>query len=182
MATGRSDPSSPNNGVKSVQTDTAASEAQGKGGFAPIQIYISYAEKDEELEEELVTHLTLLKRQHIISTWHSRQIGLGREKDKEFDSHIDTAQIILLLVSPRFMASNYCYEQEMTRAMQRHTNGQARVIPILLRHTDWKNAPFSNLQGLPRNGKPVVSWTDRDQAWSMIASEIRRLCDELRGV
>ena len=80
------------------------------------------------------------------------------------------------------MASNYCYEQEMTRAMQRHTNGQAVVIPILLRPTDWKNAPFSNLQGLPRNGKSVVSWTDRDQAWSMIAGEIRRLCDKIRGV
>jgi hypothetical protein len=143
-------------------------------------VYISYAEKDEDLEEELVTHLTLLKRQQIISTWHGRQVGLGREKDKEFDNHIDTAQIILLLVSPRFLASNYCYEQEMMRAMQRHSNGQASVIPILLRHTDWKNAPFSNLQGLPRNGKPVVSWSDRDQAWSMIASEIRRLCDEIR--
>ena len=182
LAVGKSDPTLPNNSVKSVQTDTSPSEAQRKGGFAPIQIYISYAKKDEELEEELLTHLALLKRQQIISTWHSRQIGLGLEKDKEFDSHIDTAQIILLLVSPRFMASNYCYEQEMTRAMQRQANGQARVIPILLRHTDWKNAPFSNLQGLPRNSKPVVSWTDRDQAWSMIAGEIRRLCDELRGL
>ena len=70
----------------------------------------------------------------------------------------------------------------MTHAMQRHTSGQARVIPILLRHTEWKSAPCSNLQGLPRNGKPVVAWSDRDQAWSMIASEIRQLCKELRGV
>lgn len=181
LADGGSGSSFPGNAVKSPQTGTAAPEAQANGE-ASIQVYISYAEKDEDLEEELVTHLTLLKRQRIISTWHSRQIGLGREKDKEFDSHIDTAQIILLLVSPRFMASNYCYEQEMMRAMQRHSDGRARVIPILLRHTEWKSAPFSNLQGLPRNGKPVVSWSDRDQAWSMIASEIRRLCDEIRGV
>ena len=79
------------------------------------------------------------------------------------------------------MASNYSDEQEMTRAMQRHANGQARVVPILLRPTDVKNAPFSNLQGLPRNNKPVVSWSDRDQAWLEIVHEIRHLCEELRG-
>jgi nucleoside phosphorylase len=179
-AAAKPDPPLPNKSVKSMRTGIPPTEAQGKGGSAPIQIFISYAEKDAELEEELETHLALLKHQQIISPWHNRQIGLGREKDKEFDSHIDTAQIILLLVSPRFMASNYADEQEMTRAMQRHANGQARVVPILLRPTDVKNAPFSNLQGLPRNNKPVVLWSDRDQAWLKIVQEIRDLCEELR--
>src|SRR5437899_12069056 len=118
-------------------------------------------------------HLALLRRQQFISTWHRREIGLGLEKYKEVDSHIDAAQIILLLISPRFMASNYCYEQEMMHALQRQASGDVRIIPILLRATDWKEAPFSNLQGLPRNNKPVDSWSDRDQAWSEIAGEIR---------
>jgi nucleoside phosphorylase len=178
-ATARSELSSSNNTFKSVQTGTPSIEPQEKGGPTPIQVYISYAQKDEDLEEELETHLALLKAQKIISPWHNRLIGLGQEKDKAFDNHIDTAQIILLLVSPRFMASNYADEQEMTRAMQRHADGQALVVPILLRPTYVKDAPFSNLQGLPRNNKPVVSWNDRDQAWLEIVQEIRKLCEKL---
>jgi nucleoside phosphorylase len=173
------DPPLPDNGVKSVPNGVPPN---GKEEPAPIQVYISYAEKDEELIKELEMHLSVLKRQQIISLWYSRQIGLGREKDKEFDSHIDTAQIILLLVSRSFMASIYTYEQEMSRAMQRHANGQACVVPILLRPTDVKNAPFSNIQGLPRNNKPVVSWSDRDQAWLEIVQGIRGLCEELKGL
>lgn len=174
-------PPSPSNSGTTMQVGTPLIGAQENPKDALIQIYISYAEKDEELKEELEMHLALLKRQQIISTWHSREIGLGLEKDKEVDSHIDAAQIILLLVSPRFMDSNYCYEQEMMHALQRQASGDVRIIPILLRAIDWQKAPFSNLQGLPRNNKPVASWSDRDQAWSEIAGEIRRLCNELRG-
>lgn len=162
-------------------THTPPAGTSKKGEPDPVQVYISYAQKDEDLAEELEIHLVPLTRQNIISPWHSRQIDLGREKDKEFDSHIDAAQIILLLVSPRFMASNYKDEQDMRRAMQRHATGQARVVPILLRPTDVKGAPFSNIQGLPRNNKPVVSWGDRDQAWVEITKELRSLCEEIQG-
>ncbi len=171
----------PGDSSTNVQVGTPMIGVRKNGQGALIQIYISYAEKDEEFKEELEMHLSLLKRQGLISTWHSRQIGLGKEKDKEVDSHIDTAHIILLLISSRFMASNYCYEQEMTQAMRRQASGEVRIIPILLRSTDWQKAPFGNLQGLPRNRKPVASWRDRDEAWSEIAQEIRHLCDELRG-
>jgi hypothetical protein len=164
-----------------AQVSTSLIKAQEDRKDAAIQIYMSYAEEDEALKNELETHLSLLKRQGIISTWHNRQIGLGKEKDREVDSHIDTAHIILLLVSSRFMASNYCYEQEMTRAMQRQASGEVRIIPILLRSTDWQNAPFGSLQGLPRNGKPVTSSRDHDEVWSEIAQDIRNLCKELCG-
>ena len=166
-----------NDTSKSAPTKVPAQEA---GGTAPFEMYISYAKKDEDLEEELETHLASLKHQKIISPWHSRQIGLGEEKDKAFDNHINTAQIILLLVSPRFMASNYRDEQEMARAMERHASKQARVIPILLRPTDVTGAPFRNLQGLPRNDEPIVSYRDRDQAWYEIVQEIRKLCEEMQ--
>lgn len=181
LANAKPESTSSNNTPQRVPTNIPPGEAQKKREPAPIQVYISYAQKDAELEEELEVHLTSLKRQNIINPWHSRQIGLGREKDKELDSHIDTAQLILLLVSPRFMASNYAYEQEMKRAMQRHDSGQAHVVPILLRYTDVKDAPFSNLQGLPRNNKPVVPRGDRDQTWYEIVKELRVLCEELQG-
>ncbi|MEM7794112.1 MAG: TIR domain-containing protein [Cyanobacteria bacterium P01_C01_bin.118] len=75
------------------------------------------------------------------------------------------ADIILLLISADFIASDYCYEIELQQAMERHQAGEARVIPIILRPADWQNTPFSELQAFPTNAKPITSWSDRDEAW-----------------
>src|SRR5438105_5623356 len=141
----------------------------------PIEIFISYSHKDQGLRDQLETHLSLLKRQGLISSWHDRKIGAGVEWAGQIDTHLHTAQIILLLVSPDFMASDYCYDIEMTRALARHDAGEARVIPIILRPVDWRSAPFSKLQALPQDAKPITSWQDRDEAFLDVARGIRNL-------
>lgn len=109
-----------------------------------------------------------------------RDIGAGTEWANQIDNHLDTAHIILLLISPDFMASEYCYSIEMKRALERHEIGEARVIPILLRPVDWRDAPFSMLQALPRDARPVTTWKNRDSAFEEIAIQIRKVVDELR--
>jgi hypothetical protein len=96
-------------------------------------------------------------------------------------SHLDTAQIILLLISPEFMASEYCYSVEMKRAMERHECGKARVIPIILRHTSWQLAPFGKLQPLPTRAKPVISssWRNKNVAFHDVAEGIRKTVESL---
>ncbi|MEL6333868.1 MAG: toll/interleukin-1 receptor domain-containing protein, partial [Cyanobacteria bacterium J06626_26] len=94
----------------------------------PVRIFISYSHKDETLREELDVHLANLKRQGKIQAWHDRAIEAGTEWDTAIKQHLETAQVILLLISPRFMASDYCYDLEMQRAIERHNQGTARVI------------------------------------------------------
>lgn len=146
-----------------------------------VEIFFSYAHEDERLQNELVKQLSLLQREGLIKEWHDRQISPGKEWASEIDSHLNTARIILLLVSADFMASNYCYGIEMKRAMERHAFEEARVIPIILRPVDWQSAPFGKLQSLPKDGKPVTTWSNTDKALLDVAKGIRKVIEELKA-
>jgi hypothetical protein len=149
------------------------------GQTRTVEVFFSYDHEDEVLLGGLENHLRVLVRQGLISAWHSHAIQPGQEWEHEISRHLHTAHIILLLISPAFMASDRCYKTEMMQAMQRHEAGEARVIPIILRPVDWEDAPFSKLQVLPTSGKPVRSWPDIDEAFTDIARGIRRVVKEL---
>src|SRR5260370_19839659 len=120
-------------------------DEQQKPTVPPITLFYSYAHEDELLRNELEKHLSLLRRQSLITEWHDRQILAGEEWAHDIDQHLEVASIILLLVSPDFLASDYCYDVEIQRALERHRRGEARVIPIILRPVDWHVAPFARL-------------------------------------
>lgn len=134
-----------------------------------IEAFISYSHRDEGLKRELTKHLSPLRRERLISDWHDREITAGKEWRSEIDQHLNTAQLILILVSADYMASEYCYGVEMTRALERHQIGAAVVIPIILRPVDWQRAPFAKLQALPTDGQPITTWPNRDEAFANIA-------------
>lgn len=148
----------------------------------PVRLFYSYSHQDERLRNELETHLKLLQRRGMIETWHDRKIEAGDEWKRKIDENLERADLILLLVSADFIASDYCYEIEMKRALERHEKGEARVIPVILRDCNWQKAdvPFARLQALPKDGKPVKKWPDRDSAWRNVAERIERVVDELR--
>jgi len=147
---------------------------------ASIEVFYSYAHEDEGLVKELRKHLSILKRQSVIREWYDREITAGTDWKGQLDQHLNSSGVILLLVSADFLASDYCYDVEMTRALERHDQGEARVIPVLLRMVDgWQLAPFGKLQSLPTDGKPVTSWNDRDEAFADVARGIRRAVSEL---
>src|SRR2546421_283317 len=145
-----------------------------------LELFHSYAHKDEKLRDELNKHLYNLKRQGFIVDWYDRDISAGTDWEQTIDAHLNTASVILLLISPDFMASEYCYSFEMKRALERHETGEARVIPIILKPVDWTGAPFSKLQVLPRNRKAVTSWKNRNAAFLEIATDIRETLKDLR--
>jgi hypothetical protein len=146
----------------------------------PIRLFYSYSHKDERLRDQLETHLSLLTRQGVIDEWHDRKIGAGQHIDDEIDRYLATAHIILLLVSADFLHSDYCYGREMARALEMEEAGEARIIPIILRAVDWQDAPFRSLKALPKDGKPVKSWSNRDEAWKDVAAVIRAAANDLR--
>ncbi len=136
-------------------------------------VFFSYSHADEDLRDQLEKQLSMLKRQGAIDTWHDRRIGAGEELNRVIDDHINTDDIILLLVSADFIASDYCYNIEMERAMERHAKGEAIVIPVILRACDWHHAPFGTLMAVPRDGKPVTQWPDIDEAFLQVAKAVR---------
>jgi hypothetical protein len=136
-------------------------------------LFFSYSHKDEDLRDQLEVHLSMLKREGLIDAWHDRKIPAGDEFDRSIDDKLEAADVILLLVSADFLASAYCFDVEVHRAMQRHQDGSARVIPVILRPCDWHNAPFGQLLAAPKDGKPVTRWTDRDEAFVDVVRQIR---------
>lgn len=136
-------------------------------------VFFSYSHKDESTRDELETHLVMLKRQGVINTWHDRRIVAGDEFDGEISENLESADIILLLVSPYFLASNYCYDVEMTRAMERHEEGLARVIPVIVDPCDWHSTPFGKLLAMPRDGKPISKFPNKHDAFLEVTKAIR---------
>lgn len=144
-----------------------------------IKVFMSYSHKDEKLLIHLQKHLDILKKQCLITTWHDRRITAGQEWKNVIDKNLMKADIILLLVSPDFISSEYCFDVEVQLAMKRHKNNEARVIPIILRPVDWQNTLIGSLQSLPKDGRPVVNWKNRDEAFLNITNGIRLAVQEL---
>jgi len=152
-----------------------AREQQREAGPTGLKLFYSYSHKDEALREELETHLKILQRQGLIQGWHDRRIDPGQEWSSEIDKRLEEADVVLLLVSPDFLASDYCYNIEMQRAMERHEVGEARVIPIILRESNWSDTPFANLQALPKDAKPVTTYERKDTAWNEISKSLEEI-------
>ena len=145
-----------------------------------VRLFYSYAHKDETLRNELETHLKILERLQLIAPWHDRRIIASEEWKGEIDENLEQADIILLLVSADFIASDYCWDKEMTRALERHETGEATVVPVIIRDVNWTDAPFAKLQALPKDGKPVTKWTNRDSAWKSVSKGIERAAKRTR--
>ena len=154
-----------------------ASSPPGLG--RPIAVFVSYAHRDDALWNDLAEHLRLLERRGIITGWHDRRLTGGTEWAGAIDEQLRTAQIILLLISSAFLASDYCYDVELSLAIERHGAGEARVVPIILRPVDWQSAPFGQLQALPKDDRAVTLWTNQDEAFLDIARGIRSIAEEL---
>lgn len=152
------------------------------GGNQPLRVFWSYSHKDEPLRDELHEHLAGLRRAGIIADWHDRKIEAGKVWKDEIDRHLGDADVVLLLISASFMASDYCWGDEMAKALARHARDEARVIPVILRPCDWQDTPIAKLQAVPKDARPITQWSDRDVAFLDVTSAIRRAVKELATV
>jgi hypothetical protein len=155
----------------------------GKQNKKPVRIFCCYAREDQPLLVHFKTQMAALQQAGLVTLWADTDINAGGEWEKEIHSHLDTADIILLFVSPDFMASNYCYGIEMQKALERHERREVCVIPIILRPVRWEEAPFSKLQILPTNATPVThkKWRDLDDAFLDVVNGILSIIETLTG-
>ncbi|WP_437967575.1 toll/interleukin-1 receptor domain-containing protein [Sorangium sp. So ce260] len=138
----------------------------------PIDVFISYAAANEKQKDVLRKHLSALKREGKVRTWHTGRVGVGSDREAELAARLDAAHLIVLLVSVDYLAADAQW-REMERALGRHNAGRARVIPILLDACDWEGTPFSALAPLPPNRVPVMSWKRESEAWTSVTLAIR---------
>lgn len=159
---------------------------RGKGGSvglatAPgaeaLRVFISYSRVDQVLKNELVKHLEPLKRVDLIEAWNDGVLQAGDDWEDEIFAQLEEAHIILLLVSIDFINSEFCYDVELERALERHAEGSAVVIPIILRSCHWQQTPFSKLQALPKDARAITSWPDRDEAFTNVTEGIRKVAE-----
>jgi hypoxanthine phosphoribosyltransferase len=136
------------------------------------KIFISYCHADLDYKNKLDAHLTPLRHSDLVDVWFDGHIKPGDEWEKAIDDNINEADIILLLISIDFITSKYCYSIELKKAIERHENGTARVIPIIIRYCNWEHQLFAKFQVLPYQGKPVTSFSDKDEAFAQIVAEI----------
>ena len=138
------------------------------------RVFFSYSSADELARRELDKHLAVMRRARLLETWSFREIEAGDDWRTAIDTQLNEAEIILFLVSPDFLNSDYCWDIEMKRALERDRRGEARVVPVIVRDCDWQAAPFAKLQALPADGKPVTRWRHRDTAWTNVATSLRK--------
>ena len=141
-----------------------------------VTVLLCYAPEDLSMVKKLKEYLSVLERKGLIAIWDKGNISPGEEWKDEIDKHLSEAQMILLLISASFLASNFCYKVEMQRAIERHEREEARVIPVILRPALWREVPsLDKLQVLPVEAKPITKWATRDDGYQNVAEEISKV-------
>lgn len=152
---------------------------KSRPGALALKIFISYSHVDEAAKVALLKHLKPLIRMNLIETWDDAQIRAGERWDKRISTELNSADLIILLISIDFINSEYCYGIEMERALERDAEGTARVLPVICRSCMWSQAPFAALQALPKDGKPIATWPSDDDAFVNVVEGIRTIPEEL---
>lgn len=161
-----------------AQPEPPQSHAAGR---PVVDVFSSYAHEDEELRVELDKHLKALTRSGLIRSWNDRQIAAGSEWERVLNQNLHTADIILLLLSPDFLASDYCYDIELPIAFERHKRESARAVPVILRPVAWQTTDLAKLQALPKDAQPVTLWPSRDAALLNVCEGILKLVVGWKG-
>ena len=144
----------------------------------PVKAFISYSHRDKSMLDRLHTHLAMLRRDGGVAEWQDREIKAGSALDREIEVALQNCDVFLALVSADYLDSRYCYEKELGIAIARHDAGLMRVVPIIVEPCDWQSSPLQTFKALPQDGKPVSEWTNENNAWLDVVTELRRLISE----
>lgn len=143
------------------------------------RVFVSYARVDEIHRSRLDVHLTPLVRDGLIDVWSDRAVVAGADWERDIQYELATADIVILLVTPDFVASAYCFERELPEILRRYEEGGLCVLPVHVKSVDMANLPIRRIQGLPADLRPVSAWQDADEAWLEVAQAVRRAADRI---
>jgi hypothetical protein len=173
------DETGPPKGETATPNDWSVSRSDQPGVPGPVEVFISYAREDANIKEEIVKLLIPLQDEGLIAFWHDREIVAGQDWAHDIHTKLTNAKVVLLLVSRDMIASRYINGVELNIALKRHEAGQARLIPVIIRTSDWSRAKFSKLQALPSSALPISNYEDRDEWFTEVTKGLRRVIEEL---
>lgn len=172
--------------VEGMERESSGSDNAAPEPAAPpvpddnrLKVFISYAREDRDFVDKLKKHLAALRRKEI-DDWEDSEILPGASWDDEIERKLRSAQIILLMISPDFLNSDFIYTRELPIALQRHKDKEAIVIPVILRPSVWETEDFSGIQALPRGARPIAQWGDEDEAFVDVANGLRRVIRSIK--
>jgi hypothetical protein len=143
-----------------------------------MKVFISYSHADERAVERLKTHTAMLAREGLITSFYDRDILAGGHLDSQIFAELESADIFLAMVSPDFLASNYCYEREMERAIELHGDGKIRIVPVLVEECDWKSSPLAQFKSLPKDAKAISTWANENAAYLSVITGLREVAQK----
>lgn len=146
----------------------------------PCRVFVSYARADEVHRSRLDVHLAPLVREGLIDLWCDRAIAPGSDWERDIGHELAVADVVVLLVTPDFVASAYCFEKELTEALRRHEEEGVYILPVHVKSVDLLHLSFGRFQGLPESLRPITAWQDADDAWLQVAQGVRRTAEEIR--
>ncbi len=147
--------------------------------YGKINLFYSYAHEDEASCNEVMQALQLLRSESVINEWYDRQISPGENWRKLISENLARSKIVLLMISPDFLASDYCMGVELKQALDRHWERQCRIVPVIIRDCRWTKTKFGSFQALPTDGKPIAEWGNKTEAFTNIAEGIRAVCRDI---
>lgn len=143
------------------------------------RVFVSYARVDERYRLRLDVHLAPLVRAGLVEVWSDRAVAAGADWERDIQHELSTADVVILLVTPDFVASSYCFEKELPEALRRNEEEGVRILPVHVKPVDLANLPFGRFQGLPTDLRPISAWQDADEAWLQVAQAVRRTAEEI---
>lgn len=143
------------------------------------RIFVSYARVDEPHRLRLAVHLAPLVREGLVDVWCDQAVAAGSDWERDIQHELATADIVMLLVTPDFVASDYCFERELPEVLRRNEEDGLCVLPVLVKSVDLVNLPIGRFQGLPTDLWPISAWRDADEAWLRVARDVRNAAEEL---
>jgi internalin A len=162
--------------------DTGAFMPGKNNDMQKVKLFISYAREDQPYREQLDKHLSTMKRNGAIEVWHDEFIGAGKEWDQEIKQALHDTNIIVLLISSDFLASNYINNVEVKQAIEKYEKGEVKIVPVIVRSCHWQRDPvISKFQALPRPADPVKSWDDADEAWTNVVEALGDLVESMKA-
>ncbi len=140
-----------------------------------LTAFISYSHADERYLDRLHKHMSMLQRDGDIETWTDHRIVPGAKLNDSVMTALKTSDLFIALVSPDYLASNYCYEKEFQEALRRAEAGELHIVAVIVEPCDWLSSPFSQFMALPKDGKPISEWTNANVAYLDVVAGLRKL-------
>ncbi|KFC19048.1 toll/interleukin-1 receptor domain-containing protein [Epilithonimonas lactis] len=144
-----------------------------------MKAFISYSHKDSNYLERLKVHLAQMKRDEVITEWTDEEIHAGGSLSNIISDALNSSELFLALLSPDYIASNYCYNKEFETAQRMQEDGKIIIVPIIVEPCDWQRTPFGNLKAIPKDGKPISEYTNQNVAFLNVVDELRRLTQKI---